>query len=108
MPAARASQMREVGVGFCILAIAIVLIDAIYLDRFRYLPSWPTLTAGAMAWALLVRPAAYRRRLAEDSIALERWCLGTIFAAFLALYAVSSFPGTFYNEQVRQAVAFLH
>ena len=104
----RASQMMRVGTGFCVFAIAIVLVDALYLERYKYSPSWPTLTAGAIGWALLVWPAALEKRLVEDSAALERWCSWTVFAAFLALYAVSSFPDTFWNEQVRQAVAFLH
>jgi hypothetical protein len=107
-PAQRASAMIAVGLGFCIFAIAIILINALYLERYKYLPSWPTLTAGAIAWALLVWPAAREERLIGNSAILDRWCMWTVFAAFLALYAVSSFPGTFYNEQLRQAVAFLH
>jgi hypothetical protein len=106
-PSPRASQMKQVGIRFCIFAIAIVLVDAVCLERFQYFPNWPTLTAGAMAWGLLVWPATLGKRLGEDSAAVERWCGWTIFAAFLALYAVSSFPGTYYNEQLRQAVALL-
>ena len=100
--------MIDVGTGFCIFALAIVLLDTLYLERHRHFPIWPTLTAGAIAWALLVWPAAREKRLADDPAVLARWCTATVFAAFLALYAVSSFPDTYYNEQVRQAVAFLH
>ena len=106
-PSLRASQMMRVGTDFCIFALAIVLVDTLYLEWHKDFPIWPTLTAGAIAWGLLVWPAALKRQLAEDSAVLERWCSWTVFAAFLALYAVSSFPNTPYNEQVRQAVAFL-
>jgi hypothetical protein len=106
-PSLRASQMMRVGTDFCIFALAIVLADTLYLEWHKDFPIWPTLTAGAIAWGLLVWPAALKRQLAEDSAVLERWCSWTVFAAFLALYAVSSFPNTPYNEQLRQAVAFL-
>jgi len=40
-------------------------------------------------------------------LSAEGWCTFAVFTAFLALYAVTAFhPG--YDEQVRQAVAFLH
>jgi hypothetical protein len=107
-PSPSALRMKRVSLGFCIFAIAIVVADALYLADYRYLPSWPTLTAAAIASGLLIWPSGRRRQLLEDSAALERRCTWTVFAGFLALYAVSSFPGTYYNEQLRQAVAFLH
>ncbi len=107
-PSPRASQLLRVGEGFCTFAVVIVLIDALYLQWHKEFPIWPTLTAGAIAWGLLVCRAALDKRLARNAAVLERWFGWTVFAGFLALYAVSSFPGTYYNEQVRQAVAFLH
>ena len=106
-PSLRASQMMRIGTDLCIFALAIVLADTLYLEWYKEFPIWPALTAGAIAWSLLVWPAALKRRLAEDAAVLERWCTWTVFATFLALYAVSSFPNTPYNEQVRQAVALL-
>jgi len=106
-PPRRTLQMMEVGTCLCIFALAIVLIDTVYLERQKEFPLWPALVAGAIAWGLLVWPAALKKRLVENSALLERWCTWTVFAAFLALYAVSSFPSTPYDEQVRQAVAFL-
>ena len=107
-PSPRASQMVRVGTGFCIFAVTIVLVDTLYLGWHKEYPIWPTLTAGAIGWALVLWSALIKKRLAEDSAVRERWCTWTVFAAFLALYAVSSFPDTYWNEQVRQAVAFLH
>lgn len=101
-------SMRQVGIGFSVFAIAIVLADAVFLERYGSFPNWPTFMAGAIAWALLVWPATLKKQLAQDSAAIERWCGWAVFAAFLALYAVSSFPSTYYNEQLRQAVALLH
>src|SRR5258708_4774922 len=102
------SQMTQAGIGFCIFAIAIVLIDTIFL-RWRNLgpPSITSLSAAGFGWLLLAWPAALKRQL-EDSIALERWCALTVFSGFLALYAVTRFDPTPYNEQVRQAFALLH
>ena len=107
LPSPRAAQTIRIGTRFCVFALAIVLLDALYVEWHKEFPIWPTLTAGAMAWGLLVWPAALKQRLAEDSAFLERWCTWTVFAAFLALYGVSSFPNTPYDEQLRQAVAFL-
>ena len=107
-PSPSTLEMKQACRRFCIFAIALVLADALYLAPYRYFPNWPTLTAGAIASGLLVWSARGRKHLLEDSAALERWCTWTVFAGFLALYAVSSFPGTYYNEQLRQAVAFLH
>ena len=100
--------MLWVGIGGCVFALAIVLADAAYLASRRELPQWPTIVAIAIAWVLLIWPTAFRKRLAGDAALLERWCTWTVFAAFLALYTVSSFPETPYTEQLRQAVAFLH
>jgi len=100
--------MLEIGTSICIFALVIVLADALVLESRKEFPIWPTLTAGAIAWGLLVWPAAFRKRIDADGALLERWCTWTVFAGFLALYAVSSFPETPYNEQLRQAVAFLH
>ncbi len=107
-PSPRAAQMIRVGTGFCVFALAMVLADIPFLKWLKDFPNWPTLTAGAMAWGLLVWPAALKKRLAQDPVLLQRWCTWTVFAAFLALYGISSFPYTPYNEQLRQAVAFLH
>jgi hypothetical protein len=107
-PSAHAPQMIRLGTGFCVFAITMILADTIGLELRKEFPLWPALTAGAIAWGLLIWPAAFQKTLAADSVRLERWCTGSVFAAFLALYAVSSFGSTFYNEQVRQAVAFLH
>jgi len=106
-PSRRASQMIAVGTGLCLFALDIVLSDALYLELRKQFPLWPTLAAAAIAWGLLIWPAVFRTRLETDAILLERWFTGTVFAGFLALYAVSSFPETPYNEQLRQAVAFL-
>jgi hypothetical protein len=100
--------MLRVGIGFCIFAIAIVLADAAWLESQRAFPSWPTIVAIILPWGLLIGPTSFRKRLLADSTSLERWCTATVFAAFLALYAVSSFPPTPYNEQLRQAVALIH
>jgi hypothetical protein len=84
------------------------LSDALYLEMRGEFPIWPTLVAAALAWSLLIWPAVFRRRLQANSALLERWFMWTVFAGFLALYAISSFPETPYNEQLRQAVALLH
>jgi hypothetical protein len=100
--------MIGVGTGLCIFALDLVLSDTLYLELHREFPIWPMLAAAAVAWILLIWPAAFRKRLEADAALLERWLMWTVFAGFLALYAVSSFPATPYNEQLRQAVAFLH
>jgi hypothetical protein len=100
--------MLRVGIGFCIFAIAIVLADAAWLESRRAFPTLPTMVSVVLAWGLLIGPTTFRKRLLVDSILMERWCTATVFAAFLALYAVSSFPATPYNEQLRQAVALIH
>jgi hypothetical protein len=99
--------MIALGTGLCIFALDIVLSDTLYLELRGQFPIWPTLVAAAIGWALLIWPAAFRKHLEADAILLERWFTWTVFAMFLALYAVSSFPETPYNEQLRQAVAFL-
>ena len=48
----------RVGTGFCIFALALVLIDTLYLEWNKEFPNWPTITAGAIAWGLMVWPAA--------------------------------------------------
>ena len=104
----RVAQMTQAGIGFCVFAIALVLIDTIVL-RWRNAapPSITSLSAAGFGWLLLAWPAALKTQL-EDSLALERWSALTVFAAFLALYAVTRFDATPYNEQVRQAYALLH
>lgn len=96
----------RVGIGFCIFAIASVLADTLFLEWRKEFASWQVLSAGAVAWALLVWPAALKKQIAKP-IALERWCTASVFSGFLALYAVTLYAATPYNEQVRQAVAFL-
>ncbi|HVN27062.1 MAG TPA: hypothetical protein VMT64_01175, partial [Candidatus Binataceae bacterium] len=100
--------MLRLGIALCALALAMVMADAAYLANQQRLPIWPAFVALTIAWALLIGPATFRRRLLEDWAILDRWCGWTVFAAFLALYAVSSFPDTPYNEQLRQAIALLH
>ena len=103
----RSSQMLRIGIGFCVFAIAVVLADTVLVEWRREALPWPVLSAGALGWGLLVASEAFKKRLASP-LALERFCTLTVFSGFLALYAVTSFPATPYNEQVRQAVAFLH
>jgi hypothetical protein len=107
-PSLRTQQLMEVGTAFCLIALTLVLADTLYLEYYKEFPIWPTLTAGAVAWTLLIWPATLKRQLIEDAALLDRWCAWSIFAAFLALYGLSSFPNTPYDEQLRQAVALLH
>ena len=107
VPSTQSVHLIKVGTRFCVLALLLVLVDAVYVEWHGGFPIWPALTAGATAWGLLIWPAAFRRRLVEDTDFLETWCTFTVFVAFLALYGISSFPNTPYDEQLRQAVAFL-
>ena len=91
----------------CAFGVLLVLADTLVLEWHRRSPIWPSYTAGVIAWCLLVWLAFYKQRMAGNPALIERWCTLSVFAAFLALYAVSSFPDTYYNEQVRQAVALL-
>ena len=102
------TQMTRAGIGFCIFAIAIVLFDTIFLRwRNAGAPSITSLSAAGFGWLLLAWPTALKTQL-EDTLALERWSAMAAFSAFLALYAVTRFDPTPYNEQVRQAFALLH
>ena len=100
--------MLGLGIGLSVFAIAIVLVDAAILEAQRQFPLWPAPAALVLAFGLLIGPAAFKNRLLDDALLRERWCCAAMFAAFLALYGVSSFSETPYNEQLRQAVAFLH
>lgn len=54
------------------------------------------------------RTVGSRITLRGLDLSLEGWSILAVFAAFLAFFAATSFGETAYNEQVRQAVAFLH
>jgi len=104
---------RVTTIGFFVAAIAIVVSWEVYLFSYGQPQNYLALAAGLAAVAgLSLTPAlgAYARGLDQRAIAalLERWCLLAVFVACLAFYAVSMFPSTPYNEQVRQAFAFLH
>ena len=102
--------------GVFLLALLLVGCDALFLAWRGYPQNRIGLAAALIAIAALTLPALARRAdgrgvLRETLIRLTSfegyWTLAT-FTVFLALYAITSFLDTPYNEQVRQAVAFLH
>ncbi len=85
----------------------------VYLFAYGQPQNYLALAAAVLGIAgVAFTPAlgSYVRARDQHAIALllERWCLFAVFTACLALYAVTMFGATPYNEQVRQAVAFLH
>lgn len=71
-----------------------------------------TLSAALALGGLLMSSTVARRidRLSVEQADqfLRRWSWFAVFAAGLAFYAATIFPPSPYNEQVRQAVAFIH
>src|SRR5262249_49528412 len=79
-----------------------------------YVPNFLVMIAFVLAIAgLATAPGIrrYRDRLLSDAViddALgERWSTFAVFVGFLAFYAATIFPSSPYNEELRQAVAFL-
>ena len=101
--------------GFFIFAIVAVLALAPhFLSQDQ---SWNFLSYIAAAFALgglTVMRRAKRGASASFSsriraaLSAEQWATFAVFVAFLALYSVTMFDPSPYNEQVRQAVAFVH
>lgn len=101
--------------GFFIFAIVAVLAFAPhFLSQDQ---SWNFLSYIAAALALggltVMRrakrgaSAAFSSRIGA-ALSAEQWATFAVFVAFLALYSVTMFDPSPYNEQVRQAVAFVH
>lgn len=105
-----------------LLALLMVAADALFLAWRGYPQNRVALDAALIAIAALMLPALAQRANAPGEIAApmspgaaisrltsfeDYWTLA-IFTSFLALYAITSSLDTPYNEQVRQAVAFLH
>jgi hypothetical protein len=104
---------RAGAIDFFVAAIAMVATWEVYLFSYGQPQNYLALAAGILAIAgVALTPAlgSYARHLDQSAIAqlLERWSWFAVFVACLAFYAISMFGATPYNEQVRQAFAFLH
>ncbi len=102
----------ETARGFFIFAAATIIAGAPYFLAQTSHSNFLIYFAAALALGGLLAPAIVARRLTSKSPATvmfgERWCTFAVFVAFLAFYAVTMFEPSPYNEQVRQAVAFIH
>ena len=82
---------------------------------FRSAPDFLSFAAAILAVAgfAILRMSRRRWPLSAERDAIfklpaERWCALGVFVAALAFYAATIFPPSPYNEQLRQAVAFVH
>jgi hypothetical protein len=99
---------------FFLLAVAITVVAAPYLygqtDHSHFLVIIGALL-GALGFGLspwIDERAQREHANGATNALLERWATLAIFAAFLALYASMMFPPSPFDEELRQAVAFLH
>jgi hypothetical protein len=107
-----AESLSAVTAGFFMFALVLACVRIAPIAWFKSGPGYLAFFAAAVAVAgLAVRtidkedtPPRFRLM----SLSLEGWSTLAVFIAFLAFYAVTGFAETGYNEQVRQAVAFLH
>jgi hypothetical protein len=99
---------------FLTAGAALTIVDGIYCGWFGELPNFlvliaMTLALGGLALADVVERRA-DRALSDQVLAgslTERWSTFSVFVAFLSLFSISMFSPTPFNEQVRQAVAFI-
>ncbi|HUY26993.1 MAG TPA: hypothetical protein VMV27_06195 [Candidatus Binataceae bacterium] len=98
--------------GFFVFALGSVLVFAPHFLSQERTSDFLIYLAATAAIGGLLAPRIVARRSASKSPAAEmfgeRWCTFAVFVAFLAVYAVTMFEPSPYNEQVRQAVAFIH
>ncbi len=114
-PAADGPALIRTARAFFVVAAATSAVAAPFLYRqdshYNFLVIIAA-TAGLLGFGLSPWIAERAERHGADSIAaatiLERWSTLAVFAAFLALYGATMFPPTPYNEQLRQAIAFIH
>ncbi|MDO8432174.1 MAG: hypothetical protein Q7S58_07155 [Candidatus Binatus sp.] len=100
---------------FLTAGAALAIADEIYWGWRGEFPNFLVTIAlvlglGGLALADLVERRA-DRALSDQVLTgslTERWSTFAVLVAFFTLYAVSMFPPTPFNEQVRQAVAFIH
>jgi hypothetical protein len=107
-----AESLSAVTTGLFMFASVLACARIAPIDWFKSGPGYLVLSAAAIAVAgLTVRSinkgdAPPRPRVI--ALSMETWSAPAVFTAFLAFYALTGFAETGYNEQVRQAVAFLH
>jgi hypothetical protein len=104
---------RATAVDFFIAAIAMVATWEVYLFAYGEPQNYLAIAAGlAGVVGLALTPAlgAYVHGLDDRAVAtlLERWSVLAVFTGCLAFYALSMYPPTPFDEQVRQAFAFIH
>jgi len=113
--AARAAALFGIAREFLIFAIAAVVVFAPNFLSQNRTSNFLIYIAAALALAgfAITRgaerddrgPALGRVRAV---LSAEGWAGAAVFIAFLAFYAVTMYPPSPFNEQVRQAVAFIH
>ena len=107
-----AELLPAVTAGFFMFALVLACVRIAPGPWFKSGPGYLAFFAAAIAvTGLAVRSIDLedaRPRFRLIALSPEGWSTLAVFCAFLAFYAVTGFPETGYNEQVRQAVAFLH
>jgi hypothetical protein len=105
----RQATMWSAATTFCCAAFGIAAVDAIYLGASHKAVSVNTGFAFLIA---LLAASASRLGVLRSSFAERKcfdvWSTLAVFAAFLSLYSATRMATTPYDEQVRQAYAFLH
>jgi hypothetical protein len=105
-------SLSAVTTGFFIFTLVLACVHIAPIAWFKSGPGYLAFVAAAVAMGGLAfrtidkQDTPHRFRLI--SLSLEGWSALAVFIAFIAFYAVTGFAETGYNEQVRQAVAFLH
>lgn len=109
----RATGLAAFGRNLLILALVVGLAPLVlrkYSDEalsFLVTVSVALALGGLLMFSALTRRADRLSAEQADRF-LNRWSWFAVFAAGLAFYAATIFPPSPYNEQVRQAVAFIH
>jgi hypothetical protein len=111
-PHPAAESLSAAANGFFLFALILACVRIVPIDWFKSGPGYLAFFAAAIAVSGLAVRSINKEdalpRFSAVALSLEGWSTLAVFSAFLAFYAVTGYAETGYNEQVRQAVAFLH
>jgi hypothetical protein len=111
-PHTAAESLSAVTAGFFLFTLVLACVRIAPIAWFKSGPGYLAFFAAAIAVAGLAVRSINKEdappRLRLLALSPEGWSTLAVFSAFLAFYAVTGFAETDFNEQARQAVAFLH
>jgi hypothetical protein len=107
-----AESLAVVTAGFFMFALVLACVRIAPIAWFKSGPGYLAFFAAAIAVAGLavrsINQESTSLRCPMLALSPGGWSTLAVFCVFLAFYAVTGFAETGYNEQVRQALAFLH